>query len=112
MIVAFTIGNTKSYDQSIQDDPNNCFKIGIRSVDDNGKTWDYDGGWIWKTESEAQIFINSKEFLEVDWGDGLPRDPKKFSVYKVLLVNGWNDVSSEPGKDNIHHLLVDSRFTK
>lgn len=103
-IIAFTIGHTSSYDQALLDDPENSNKIGIRD--------DYDGGWIWKSSQEAQSFINSKEFLNIDWGDGKIRDPEEFSVYKVILVNDCKDISPIVGKDNIYHLLIDSKFYK
>lgn len=103
MIIAFTIGHTKSYNKALADDSHNCFKTGRRE--------DYEGGWIWKTAEEADDFIKSTEFMNVDWGDGNPRNPNDFSVFKVILVNGWEkDVSAIPGKDNIFHLLVDSKF--
>ena len=101
-IICFTVGHTDSYNKALLDDPEKCFKLGV--------TKDYQGGWIWKTAKEAEAFIFSKEFLSVDWGDGKSRDPQKFSVYKVLLVNGWDDVNAVVGKDNTYHLLVDSRF--
>ena len=104
MIVAYTIGNTKSYDEALVSDPYHCQKI--------GKKHDYDGGWIWKTAEEAEAFIHSEEFLKIDWGDGKARTPNKFSVYKVMLVHGWDDVSPIPGEDGIYNLLVDSEFRK
>jgi hypothetical protein len=104
VITAYTIGHTESYNKALVEDPDNCFKL--------GETEEYQGGWIWKTAKAAAEFIFSDEFLAVDWGDGLPRDPKKFSVYKVQLSNGWDDVTPVPGHDGIHHLKVDSRFTR
>ena len=104
MIIAYTIGNTSSYDFSLSNTPDSSFKTGAHD--------DYEGGWIWKTAEEAQAFIWSEEFLKVDWGDNLPRPPEKFSVYKVELANGWDDVSPIPGSDGIYHLLVNSRFYK
>ena len=104
MIVAFTIGHTDSYNKALTDHPDDCFKL--------GETKDYQGGWIWKTAKEAASFIYSQGFLDVDWGDGQKRDPKKFSVYKVMLANGWNDVTPVPGKDGIFHLKIDSKFSK
>lgn len=103
-IIAFTIGNTKSYDKALLTDPDNCRKV--------GKCDDYEGGYIWKTEKEALDFIWSEEFLKIDWGDNLTRPPEKFSVYKVELANGWDDVSPIPGKDGVLCLLTDSRFYK
>jgi len=104
MIIAFTIGHTESYNQALANDPDNCYKL--------GETEDYWGGWIWKTAKEATNFLFSEKFLAVDWGDGLPRDPNKFSVYKVYLVNGWEDVTPVPGQDGVLHLKVDSKFSK
>lgn len=104
MIIAFTVGNTSSYDRSLAEDLEHCFKLGKRD--------DYDGGWIWKNAEEAEAFIQSPEFLKINWGDDIPRPPEKFSVYKVELVNGWNDVSPIPGEDGIYNLLIDSRFYK
>lgn len=104
MIIAFTIGNTQSYDQALSEESGICKKL--------GKCHDYDGGWIWKTSEEAAAFIHSSDFLKINWGDDLPRPPEKFSVYKVELVNDWDDVSPIPGKDGIYNLLVDSRILK
>lgn len=104
MIIAYTIGHTESYNKALAENPDECFKL--------GETEDYQGGWIWKKAKDAAEFLFSKEFLAVDWGDGKPRDPKNFSVYKVQLSNGWADVTPVPGQDNIYHLLVDSKFTK
>lgn len=104
MIVAYTIGHTESYNKALSEDPEHCFKL--------GETEDYQGGWIWETAKEAAAFIFSEGFLAVDWGDGKSRDPKNFSVYKVQLYNGWDDVTKVPGKDGIYHLKIDSKFTK
>lgn len=104
MIVAFTIGHTKSYNEALNNDPEHAYKLGA--------TKDYEGGWIWKTAEEAQNFIQSDAFHKIDWGDGRSRNPVNFSVYKVLLVNGWKDVSSIPRENKIFNLLVDSRFIK
>jgi hypothetical protein len=104
MIVAYTIGHTDSYNKALVEHPDECFKL--------GETKDYQGGWIWKTSKEAAAFIYSQAFLDVDWGDGQKRDPKKFSVYKVTLANGWSDVTPVPGKDGIFHLKIDSKFSK
>lgn len=105
MIIAYTIGHTGSYNKLLTEGPpERCQKMGAHD--------DYEGGYIWKTEEEAHNFIYSQAFLDLDWGDGLLRPPKNFSVYKVELVNGWQDVTPVPGKDGIYHLLVNSRFYK
>jgi hypothetical protein len=98
-VIAYTIGHTKSYNQALKEDPNDCFKV--------GRTFDYQGGWVWKTKEEAQAFIVSEDFLKVDWGDCKPRDPKNFSVYGLVLANGWDkDVIEEEH----NYLLHDSKF--
>lgn len=104
MIIAHTIGHTTSYEQCLKSSPDRAYKMGQHE--------DYEGGWIWKTAEEAEIFINSPAFLKVNWGDGKSRDPKDFSVFKVELVNGWDDVSAIPGEDGVYNLLVDSKFSK
>jgi hypothetical protein len=105
MIVAFTIGHTKSYDQTLAEYlPEECRKLGAQD--------DYEGGWIWKTAAEAEAFIHSEDFLQVNWGDGKFRSPENFSVYKVELVNGYQDISPIIDKDGIYNLLVSSRFYK
>jgi hypothetical protein len=99
MIVAYTLGKTESYDQALATEPpEKCVKM--------------EGGWIWRSVEEAEAFLWSEDFLKVDWGDNILRPPEKFSVYKIELVNGWQDVSPIPGKDGIYHLLVNSRFYK
>lgn len=105
MIVAFTIGHTKNYDKILTEYlPEECRKLGAQD--------DYEGGWIWKTAEEAEAFIHSEAFLKLDWGDDIPRPAEAFSVYKVELVNGEQDISPIPGKGGIYHLLVNSRFYK
>lgn len=104
MIIVYTIGNTESYNKALAEEPDKCFKL--------GESKEYQGGWIWKTAKEATAFIYSQDFLNVDWGDGQRRDPQKFSVYKVFLANGWDDVTPVPGKDGIYHLKIDSKFSK
>lgn len=104
MIVAYTIGNTKSYDRALTDDLEHAEKV--------GKNYDYEGGYIWKTFEEANTFINSEAFLQINWGDEYLRHPEDFSVYKVYLSNGYDDISSTPGKDGEYYLLVNSRFNK
>lgn len=105
MITAYTIGHTESYYNVLKSAPNDAYKMGKREGT-------YDGGWIWKTAEEAKAFIDSHVFLKVEWGDNKPRAAKDFSVFKVELINGWDDVSPVPGEDGVYHLLVDSKFSK
>lgn len=104
MITAYTIGHTDSYNKALAEHPDECFKL--------GESKDYQGGWIWKTAKEATAFIFSKQFLTIDWGDSQPRNPEKFSVFKVFLTNGWDDVSTVPGINGVFHLKIDSKFAK
>lgn len=102
MAIAYTIGHTQSYKTAIKDNPKNCLKL--------GKNKDYAGGWIWKTSKEAEEFLDSLEFMEVKWEDGKSRNPRKFSVFKVILANGFEkDTAPIPGT-NRFNLLVDSKF--
>ena len=103
-MIAFTIGNTKSYEEAFRNHPNDAFKL--------GKTDDYEGGFIWKTAAEAEDFIRSPAFLKIDWGDGRPRLPEDFSVFRVFLANGYEDISAVPNEDGAHYLLVNSRFDR
>ena len=87
---AFTIGNHHSYDSALRrgDSPR---KLGVRK--------DYEGGWVWRTEAEAQAFIDSTELSF----------PAK--VYGLLLPSGWSeDVSVKPGEDGVHRLLNDAQL--
>jgi len=95
-IFAYTVDNTHFYSELLEKNPDNCFK--------------YKGGWIWETVAEARAFLESPEFIAVDWGDGLTRASESFSVYRVELQS-WADVSPIPGKDGVYYLLVDSRLS-
>src|SRR6266699_3650809 len=98
-MIAYTVGHTASYHEVITTEPNPT-KIGCTS--------DYEGGWVWRSIEEAQTFLNSDAWFQVDWGDGKLRDPKQFSAYGVVLPNGWEqDVIVE---DGMGHLLVDAKL--
>lgn len=100
--IAYTVGSTKSYNLALERSPSDCKKL--------GRSADYESGWVWKTSEEAQAFLTSPAFLTVDWGDGLTRDPRDFSVYIVHLDTGWeSDVLEEGG---YNYLLRDSKFEK
>ena len=104
---AYTVGATTSYDQSLAEEPpEKCKKLG-RHLE-----WDkpYEGGWAFRTRQEAQHFLDSGRISEVS--DLTP--PDRFSVYGLILANGWEvDVSTEPHpNDGVHRLHVDSPFVK
>lgn len=111
MIIAYTLGHTRSYNKSLNDEPDNCFKVGAHLPYEEGDE-PYEGGWIFKTPEEAKQFLWSKTFLDVNWGDDIPRPPKDFSIYKVILENDYNDISKEKGSDGVFHLLKTSKFEK
>lgn len=100
-MIAFTIGHKNNYDKALADEPT-VYKI--------GRSEDYEGGWVWKNESEAWNFIKSDSFLKVDWGDGKSRNPNDFSVYKVKLPNSWEKDVIESDKTN--YLLVNAEIIK
>ena len=108
--VCYTVGHTKNYDATLE-----AYRLAVEANNPPsfpplkvGRTFDYAGGWVWRTVEEARAFLASPKFLLVDWGDGLPRDPSKFSVYCVHLENGWEkDVIQGSGWS---HLLRDSKF--
>jgi len=87
--VAYTIGNKTSYDQAL-DGTDYVMKVGACEG--------YEGGWVWKTQVQAQAFIATHE-LEF---------PAK--VYGLLLPGGWAAyVSPEPADDGVHRLLNDAQ---
>ncbi len=100
MILVFTLGSTKSYNEAIINNPN------TRKI---GKYDDYDGGWVWQNRKATEEFLNSVAFRHVDWGDGKPRNPENFSVYGVL-INDWSADTYQSQKDQQHHLLVDAQL--
>lgn len=97
-MIVYTIGNSKTYDEDL------IAKDKVKKV---GKKDNYLGGWIWKTQEDAFKFIKSQDFLNLDWGDGNPRDPLNFSVYGVVICN-WEEDIYFSNEDNQFHLLNDS----
>ncbi len=99
-MIAYTIGSTQNYNLAIQQDPN---------VTKIGRTLDYKGGWVWRTKEEASSFIQSVDFNKVDWEDGLPRDPKNFSVYGLKL-SSWEEDVYFSDEDKQNYLLHDAKL--
>ncbi len=101
---AFTVGRTTSYEETLGQP--NAKKLGLRL------DWDppYHGGWVWRTKEEAQKFLDSGRIEEVSD----LKDPATFSVYGLLLPNGWDtDVSKEPDpSDGVYRLLNDATYVK
>lgn len=99
-IIGFTLGSTKSYNSALETNS---------EVKKSGKSDNYDGGWIWKSQKEALKFLYSDDFSKVDWGDGNSRDPNNFSVYGVI-INDWEQDTYLSNKDRQRHLLIDAKI--
>lgn len=90
--LAYTVGEKCSYDHALIEAGRNEQK-----VQKEGRSRDFEGGQVWKTQQEAELFIEDN-FLTFT--------P---DVYGVWLENGWDkDVDPSPGKDGVHRLLVSS----
>jgi GNAT superfamily N-acetyltransferase len=96
----FTLGHTKSYDESLMVEP---------IVMKTGRNISYEGGWVWSTPQAARDFLYSKQFLNVDWGDNKQRNPDNFSIY-VLKINNWSEDISELDSLGNKHLLHDAQI--
>lgn len=91
-MTAFTIGNRKSYDQALAEDP---------EVTKLGAFDDYEGGWVWSTAAAAGTFME---------GASLPWEG---AVYELELPTGWEvDVSLGTAPDGVHRLLNDARILR
>ena len=97
-MIVYTIGSTKSYQQAFEKEPF-VYKI--------GRSNNYLGGWIWKSYEEAQQFINSDNFNNINWGDDLSRKPENFSVYGVT-INNWEIDIYYSDEDHLYHLIDDA----
>lgn len=100
IILGFTLGHTKNYNESLVANP---------ETKKCGKSDNYDGGWIWKSREEALKFLYSNDFYKVDWGDNKLRDPNNFSVYGII-INDWDKDTYLSSKDNQLHLLIDAKI--
>lgn len=101
---AFTVGDTKSYEEALgQPDAK---KLGRRPEFDPP----YEGGWVFRTEEEARVFLDSGRISEVS--DLAPS--QRFSVYGLMLPHGWaEDVSPSPHpSDGVYRLLNDAPLVK
>ncbi len=98
--IAFTVGRAASYDAYLQDDPAPA-KCGAYEG--------YDGGWVWRTEEQAQAFLASEAFARAF---DLPAS--EFGVYRLELPTDWAfDVSASPHwSDGVHRLLNDARIVQ
>lgn len=97
-MIAYTIGNTKSYNLALKNDSN------IKKL---GKSDDYIGGIVWKTIKEARDFLKSPKFLQIKWEDSLQRDPNNFSIYGLVIKN-WETSTYKLGDQD--YLLCDTKL--
>ena len=98
--VAFTVGRTSVYDRDLEENVNST-KVGARE--------DYLGGWVWKNDWEAKLFLDSGMISVVSD----LKNPETFSVYELELITSWDeDVSLLPGVDGIHHLKHDAKIKR
>lgn len=104
---AFTVGNKRSYDESLSG-PDPVRKIGRRSSGDEGFPDGYEGGWVWRTEIAAWAWLcgidpepeSGKTPDHRRFGESMisfeGRPPVLCAVYGLVLPNGWDpDVSKE-----------------
>jgi hypothetical protein len=98
--IAYTIGRTSSYDEALATEP---------KVTKTGRRDDYSGGWVWKTQQEAEAFRHTPEFRAA-----FPQArPDEFSCYVLELPEPWERaVSQVPGADGVHNILVDARILR
>ena len=101
-MIVYTIGRTTSYNQAFEEE---------EIVKKLGKSNDYIGGWIWRTQEEAEHFLWSDYFLNVNWGAEIYRQPVDFSVYGVI-INNWDQDVYLSNTDNQYHLINDSVLIK
>jgi len=93
-MTAYTIGNEHGYDETLASGTA-VYKLGKRPEED------YPGGWVCKTIDDAQNFINDQDL------------PFKAAVYEIELPGTWEtDVTSKPGGDGVHNLLVNAKIIK
>jgi hypothetical protein len=100
--VAYTIGRTSSYELAIKE-PGGTNKLGKR-LSENPP---YEGGWVWRTWSEADYFrVNLMSMETPEW------KPEDFSVYELELPSGWDiDVCSDLiNQSGAHHLINDAKI--
>lgn len=101
MEIAYTIGNQRGYDRDLTAPD---VVAGERKVSKLGQRLDedppYPGGWVWRTQDEAQAFVDNTELSF----------PAK--VYGVRLPESWaQDVSPEPDpEDGVRRLLHDAEL--
>jgi hypothetical protein len=85
-VEAFTLGHTESYDRDIARE----------------EIWKAVGGWIWRTQLEAEVFLASEKFAAT------LRDRALYSVY-VLEIPSWREATafSPDPSDGVYRLKID-----
>jgi hypothetical protein len=88
---AYTIGRTSSYERAFEEVNGLALEKCV-------------GGWVWPTTSEARTFMERNKGRDF----GFLLEPSAFSVYGLILPNGWDkDVSEQPDESGAHVLLKD-----
>lgn len=102
--IAFTIGRTTSYTKALED-PRGCWKLGYRDSCEEYSE-EYPGGCVWASWIEADTFRRERiQEMDLNWKS------EDFSVYKILLPNGWSkDVSHQQKHLGYSNLLIDSKI--
>ena len=97
MKLAYTMGNKKSYDRALAEEPS-VSKLGRYTKDDDY----YPGGCCWSTYKEALAYIEKNK-------SEIPYEP---DIYGILLPNGWKDDVSNDSyiKKGYNSLLTDYKI--
>jgi len=104
--IAYTVGLASSYEAAIDElaaKGEKVQKMGRLPASEGPDGEAYEGGWIWRTQEEAQAKLNEPEAEKYTLG-------REFRVYGVLLTGTWEtDVSPEVYEDGVHRLWVSSK---
>lgn len=96
--LAFTIGRTKSYDEALAKDPDDV--------------WKGEGGWIFKTQEDAEGFLKRNQGKVFDDG-GFTLD-ETFSIYGLELTDAWEDYVGDdpPNPERAYRLIRTAQIVK
>lgn len=84
-MIAYTIG--RDYDQALEEHE----IVRKTGRGDQGRDPDYPGGWVWRTQAEAEAVA----------------DEYGYKTYVLDLPGGWGEYCYL-GADGLHHLIVDA----
>lgn len=96
MILAYTIGNKKSYDSYLKTNKKPQ-KLGRCQIEGEY----YAGGWCWPTYNEAHEYMKKNK-------SNMSFEP---GIYGILLPNSWEqDTSNDTYDEGRYSLLIDSKL--